>query len=60
MMEEVWECLIVNQEIPKFQICKLKKQARFWSGQSQKGNSCETSEQEKQIRQTGERELRKP
>lgn len=36
MMEEVRECLIVNQEIPKFQVWKVTKQATFWSQRSQK------------------------
>lgn len=36
MMEEVRECLIVNQEIPKFQVWKMIKQAKFRSQQSQK------------------------
>lgn len=36
MIEEVRECLIVNQEIPKFQVWKMTKQAKFWSQQSQK------------------------
>lgn len=60
MMEEVRECLIVNQEIPKFQVWKIDKTSKILVTAEPKGNSRESTEQEKSSWQIGERELHKP